>query len=381
MTDAPAPPPLYAETDLGAIRHNLRWLREKAGDDGVMAVVKADAYGHGAVPVARALRAEGVRWFAVARLDEAVALREAGVDDRVLVFAAPLDGELAAYERYGLDATVSSPEVADAVAGRGGLQVHVKVDTGMHRLGLAPEAAADAVRRLQAAPGVEVAALWTHLATADGDDAGFALEQVRRFDGVLADLGGAAPPLVHVRNGPAVVRLPPLTSGRPALSRLGGVLYGLASDDAMLPATGALRPALRLVARVVHLQTVAAGESVSYGRLWTAPRPTRLATLSVGYADGVPRALTNRGEVGVGGALYPVAGRVCMDVTLVDLGAPDGPGGAVRRGDEAVVFGRGGPSAEAAAAAAGTMAYELTCGVASRVPRSFVGGGAAHGDG
>ena len=378
----PAPPdpapllPVRAETDLDAVRHNVRWLRETAGGDEVMAVVKADAYGHGAVPVARVLQGEGVRWFAVARLDEAVALREAGVDGRVLVFAAPLDGDLAAYERYGLDATVSSPEVAEAVAGRGGLRVHVKVDTGMHRLGLAPEAAAETVRRLQVAPDVTVEALWTHLATADGDDAAFALEQVRRFDGVLRDLGGAAPPLVHVRNGPAVVRLPPLTSGRPALVRLGGVLYGLASDPAMRPFMGGLRPALRLVARVVHLQTVAAGESVSYGRTWTARRPTRVATVAAGYADGVPRALSNRGRVGIGGQTYPIVGRVCMDMFLVDLGDPDGAGGAVARGDEAVVFGRGGPSAEEAAAAAGTISYELTCGVAARVPRVVVGGGA-----
>ena len=379
MTDAAPPAPLRAETDLDAVRHNVRWLRERADGDGVVAVVKANAYGHGAVPVTRALQGEGVERFAVATLAEAVELREAGVDGRVLVFAAPLDGHLPAYERYGLEATVSSTEVARAVAGRGGVAVHVKVDTGMHRLGVAPEDGAATVRALQAA-GVRVEAVWTHLATADGDDAGFALEQVRRFDGVLRDLGADAPPLVHVRNGPAVVRLPPLTS-RPALVRLGGVLYGLASDPAMLPDMGApggggLRPALRLVARVVHVQTVAAGESVSYGRTWTARRPTRVATLAAGYADGVPRALSNRGEVGIDERRYPVAGRVCMDMMLVDLGAPDGPGAAVGRGDEAVLFGRGGPTAEEAAAAAGTISYELTCGVAGRVARVVLGGGA-----
>lgn len=375
MTDAAPPAPLRAETDLDAVRHNALWLRGKAGGDGVMAVVKADAYGHGAVPVTRALEGEGIERFAVATLAEAIELREAGVDARVLIFAAPLDGQLGAYERYGLEATVSSAEVARAVAGRGGVAVHVKVDTGMHRLGVAPEEAAATVRRLGAA-GVTVEAVWTHLATADGDDGGFALEQVRRFDGVLRDLGADAPPLVHVRNGPAVVRLPPLTSGRPALVRLGGVLYGLASDDAMLPDMGALRPALRLVAHVVHVQTVAAGESVSYGRTWTARRPTRVATLAAGYADGVPRALSNRGEVGIGGARHPVAGRVCMDMMLVSLGDPDGPGAEVVRGDEAVLFGRGGPTAEEAAAAAGTISYELTCGVAPRVARVVLGGGA-----
>lgn len=373
MTDPAPPHAVRAETDLDAIRHNVRVLAERAGADEVMAVVKADAYGHGAVPVTRALRDEGVGRFAVARVREAVELREAGIDDPILVFAAPLDADLAAYERYDLEATVSSAAVADSVVGRGGLRVHVKVDTGMHRLGVAPEDAAATVRLLQAAPGVAVEAVWTHLATADGDDTGFALEQVRRFDGVLRDLGDDVPAWVHVRNGPSVVRLPPLTSGRRALARLGGVLYGLASDPAMHHDMEGLRPALRLVAPVVHLQTVAPGESVSYGRTWTAERPTRIATVAAGYADGVPRALSNRGEVGIGGRRYPIAGRVCMDMLLVDLGEPDGSGAAVARGDDAVVFGRGGPSAEEAAEAAGTMAYELTCGINARVSRVVVG--------
>jgi alanine racemase len=338
-----------------------------------MAVVKADAYGHGAAQVARALGEEGVGWLAVATVPEAVALREAGVGGRLLVLAAPRPAFLAAYERHGLDVVVSSAEVADAVAAHGGgLRAHVKVDTGMHRLGLAPDAAPDAVRSLGAAPGVEVVALWTHLATADAADPSFALAQTRRFDGVLAALGSDAPPLVHVRNGPSVVRLPPLTS-RPALVRLGGVLYGLASDPAMTPAMGGLRPAMRLVADVVHLQTVAPGESVSYGRTWTAERPTRVATLAAGYADGVPRALSGGGWVGVGGARCPVVGRVCMDMLMVSLGRPDGPGAAVRLGDPAVLFGPGGPTAEEAAAAAGTISYELTSGLTERVAHVYTG--------
>ncbi len=369
MSDPPVA--LRAEVSLGAIRHNVRWLRGRAGADAVMGVVKADAYGHGAVPVARVLIEEGVERLAVATVPEAIELREAGIDAPVLVFAAPLDESLPAYERYDLEAVVSSPDVAEAVRQCGGLAVHVKVDTGMHRLGLAPEHAAETVRALQAAPGVTVAALWTHLATADAADPGFALEQVRRFDGVLKDLGDDAPPLVHVGNGPSTVRLPRLTP-RPALVRLGGVLYGLASDRAMLPDVARLRPAMRLVTRVVHVQTVAPGESVSYGRTWTAERPTRVATLAAGYADGVPRALSNRGEVGIGGRRWPIVGRVCMDMLMVSLGDPDGPGAEVQRGDEAVLFGPGGPSALDAAEAAGTITYELTCGLTARVPRLYI---------
>jgi alanine racemase len=361
---------LRAEVDLSAVRHNVRHL---AGRGAIMGVVKADGYGHGAVPVARVLVEEGVAWLAVATVPEAVELREAGIETRILVLAAPLEPYLPQYEAWGLDAVVSSAEVADAVIARAPfVPVHVKIDTGMHRLGVAPEAGAETVRRLTEA-GVKVAALWTHLATADGDDAGFALEQVRRFDGVLRDLGDDAPPLVHIANGPAHVRLPPLTS-RPALVRLGGVLYGLDSDRAMASDTVDLRPAMRLVSRVVHLQTVPPGESVSYGRTWTAERPTRVATLAVGYADGIPRSLSNRGEVGLRGARYPIAGRVCMDMTMVALGDPDGPGAEVCLGDEAVLFGPGGPSAEEAAAAAGTLSYELTTGLAGRVPRVVSGG-------
>ncbi|MEM1118274.1 MAG: alanine racemase C-terminal domain-containing protein, partial [Bacteroidota bacterium] len=196
--------------------------------------------------------------------------------------------------------------------------------------------------------------------------------QVRRFDGVLKDLGEDAPPLVHIANGPAVVRLPPLAS-RPALARLGGVLYGIDSDPAMGAATAGLRPAMRLVTQVVHLQTVAPSESVSYGRTWTAEAPTRVATLAVGYADGLPRALSNRGRIGIGGRLRPVVGRVCMDMTMVSLGDPEAAGD-VRLGDEAVVFGRGGPAVEDQARAAGSMAYELTSGLTARVPRAHQGG-------
>lgn len=331
-----------------------------------MGVVKANAYGHGAVEVARVLVEEGVERLAVATVPEAAELREAGVDVPILVFAAPLPAFLPAYETLGLEAVVSSRDVAEAVVGRP-IRVHVKVDTGMHRIGVAPADAPAVVRQLRA-DGVDVLAVWTHLATADAPDPSFALAQVRRFDAVLEALGDDAPPLVHVANGPAHVRLPPVTS-RPALVRLGGVLYGIDSDLAMNPATHALRPAMRLVTRVVHLQTVGPGESVSYGQTWTADRPTRIATLAVGYADGVPRALSNHGTVGIGGEAYPVAGRVCMDMTMVSLGAPGDA--AVGLGDEAVVFGPGGPSAEAQAAAAGTISYELTSGLTARVARVY----------
>ena len=372
-----APPeasPLRAETDLDAIRHNVRVLSALAAPAALLGVVKADAYGHGAVPVARTLLEEGVERLAVATVGEAAELRAAGVEAPILVFAAPLADALPAYARLGLGVTVSSPEVAEAVVqaaqDHGPLAAHVKVDTGMHRLGLAPEAAAETLRALAEAPGVELESLWTHLATADGD-LGFTRRQLGRFDALVAELGPLAPPLLHVANGPMLLRLPDLAARPGTLVRTGGVLYGLASSRAMAPDVEAagLRPAMRLSTRVVHLQTVAAGESVSYGRSWVAPEARRIATLAGGYADGIPRALSNSGRVGIGGALYPIAGRVCMDMLMVDLGPPEASGGDVRIGDEAVLFGPGGPPILDQAEAADTMPYELTCGLSQRVLR------------
>ena len=371
---------LRAEVSLGALRDNVRVLSERAGDADPVGIVKADAYGHGVVDVARVLHAEGVERLGVATVAEAVVLRTAGVGGWLLVLGAPLPGQLGAYVRHDLAVTVSSTDVAEAVAATarevGPLVAHVKVDTGMHRLGIAPEAAPGVVRALQATPGVTVEALWTHLATADTADPSYVQTQVRRFRSVLEALGPDVPPIVHVENGPSVVRslVGDALGDRRRLVRLGGALYGLASSPALRPAHAGLQPVMRLVTRVVHLQTVAPGEGVSYGQTWRASAPTRVATLAGGYADGLPRTLQQGGAVGIRGARVPIIGRVCMDMLMVSLGAPDGTGAEVRVGDEAVLWGEGGPTAEAQASHAGTIAYELTSGLTARVPRIAVGG-------
>lgn len=367
--------PLRAEIDLDAIRHNARVLARVAAPARLLGVVKADAYGHGAVPVTRVLMDEGVRQFAVATVGEAAELREAGIDAPILVFAAPLAEALPHYARLGLSVTVPSIEVArsvmDAATTHGPLGVHVEVDTGMHRLGLTPEATAPVLRALHEAPGVTVEGLWTHLATADGDLA-YSHHQLDAFDTLVAVLGPLAPDTIHVSNGPLLMRESARASRAGTLVRAGGVLYGMASSRDLHPAVGAagLRAAMRLSTRVVHLQTVSEGESVSYGRTWTAPGPRRIATLAAGYADGVPRGLSNVGQVGIGGRLVPIAGRVCMDMLMVDLGPPEASG-EVNLGDEAILFGPGGPSVLDQAEAAGTIPYDLTCGLAPRVARSW----------
>lgn len=372
MTDLPHP--TRAEIDLGAIRHNARTLLALAGPAEVLGVVKANAYGHGAVPVTRALQEEGIEQFAVATVPEGIELREAGIEAPILVFAAPLPDALPAYARHALAVTVSSREVAESVAAyaatTGPLRAHVQVDTGMHRLGLRPDELPDTLRFLADAPGVEVDAVWTHFATADGD-LGYARQQHEDFWALVDQLGSLRPPHVHASNGPFLLRCPEDAARPGTLVRCGGVLYGLASSRELRPSlqSAGLRPAVRLTTRVVHLQTVQAGESVSYGRLWIAPEPRRIATLPVGYADGLPRALTNRGHVGLHGRLFPIAGRVCMDMLMVDLGPPEGIAATVSLGDEAVLFGAGGPDLQDQAEAADTMPYELTCALSPRVPR------------
>ena len=178
------------------------------------------------------------------------------------------------------------------------------------------------------------------------------------------------PPLLHLANTGGLLATPASVRGR-QIVRAGGALYGLVSDR-MLAGVADLRPVMRLVGRIVQVKTVAAGETVSYGRTWRATEPTLIGTVGAGYGDGLPRALSNRGRVGIGGRLYPVAGRVCMDMLMVDLGQPGGRGARVGIGDEAVLFGPGGPSALDVADAAHTIAYDLTCRLTSRVPRVVV---------
>lgn len=362
---------LRAEIDLGALRQNVRFLRSVARGANLMSVVKANAYGHGVGPVVETLLDEGVRHFAVATLDEGIALRERGVGAFILVLAAPLPSDLPGYAQHNLAVTISSAFAADAVRAYATpdspLTVHVEVDTGMHRIGVRPAEAPSVLRRLRAAPGVTVDGLMTHFATTD---AVHATCQMDRFDALVAACGEGRVPHVHVANSEALLGIPRASEGR-SLVRVGGALYGLIRDQLGEQGAAALRPVMRFVTRVVHLQTIAAGEAVSYGRTWIAEHPTRIATLAVGYGDGLPRALSNRGVVGVGERLVPIVGRVCMDMTMVSLGRPSGPGAKVGVGDDAVLWGAGGASVLDVADLLKTTPYTLPCGLSGRVRRVF----------
>jgi alanine racemase len=360
--------------DLEALRANYRTVRGYAGGVPVMAVVKADAYGHGVEHAVPVFRKEGAEMFGVASVPEGARLRELGVEEPILVFGSPLEEYLPLYETHGLDLTVASGEIADAIVRDGRrVRVHVKVDTGMHRLGLGMEEAPAVVARLSAASHVEVAALWTHFATSDAADLRFAREQIERFDAVAAEVGSGIP--THLANSGALVQLPAAVDGR-ALVRPGGLLYGLTSSDP-LERQVSVRPVMRLVSRVVHVHTVASGEGVSYGCTWRASRASRIATIAAGYADGLPRQWSNRGQVCIRGRRYPIVGRVCMDMLMVDLGPPAGVGMAVGPGDEVLFFGDPEMTAAEAADWAGTMAYTLPTGLTARVPRETESGGAS----
>jgi len=370
-----------AVVDLGAITANLSRVRELAGAADVMAVVKADAYGHGVAPVARAMRRAEVRWLGVALPTEALALRAQGDDGRILAWLwSPQDPAIASCVREGVDLSVSTPwalaeivEAADRV-GRPA-DIHVKVDTGLWRNG-APAASLpdllDAVARAVQAGSVRLEGMWSHLADADVPDAASLETQRGRFDAALdqAEARGLRPRVRHVGSTGSLWTAPQCQYD---LVRVGIGLYGLTPGDALGTAADlGLVPAMTLVTRLANVKRIDVGERVSYGGTWTAAEPTMLGLVPLGYADGLPRSAGGVAAVLVGDRLCPIVGRVAMDQCVVDLGATS----VARAGDEVVVFGpgsRGERTADDWASSLGTIGYELVTRLGSRVPREYVG--------
>lgn len=365
-----------AEIDLGALNRNVRRIRERlsasragAGPAELIAVVKADAYGHGAVEVSKKLVSMGVERLAVATVEEGIELREAGIDIPILVLISLFPGSEAAYVRHHLDAVVASDAALQSLfAARldGMLRVHLEVETGMHRLGIQPPNVQEALSRLRNCSHVEVEGIMTHLAASRD---GSASRQVQRFDQLLETLGHV-PPLVHIANSGGLYYVPKSVGGRDAV-RIGGALYGLPAEPRVAGEVGEMEWVMRLVSRVVRVDTVPKGESVSYGGTWTAPTDTRVATIACGYGDGYPRSLSNRGEVLVAGTVCPVVGLVCMDMLMVDVTTLESEGKSVDVGEPVIMFGAGTPDLGRVAEAAGTIAYSLTCGITARVPRIY----------
>lgn len=367
--------PTRAEIDLDALAHNLAVVRAAAPASRVLAVVKADAYGHGLLPVARRLAREGIDGFGVALVEEGLALRDAGIEVPILVLNGIYDGAHAATLRARLTpvvydlADVWAFEAAAARVERPA-EIHLKLDTGMSRLGVPLDALDAFLDGLERAERVRVGGLMTHLSSAE-DDAEATREQLARFRAARArvEARGHRPRTVHVANSAATLLR---DEARFDLVRAGVVLYGVRPGPAV---DAALKPVMRVVTSVARVIRVEPGTAVGYGRTWRAARPSRIATLAIGYGDGLMRHLSNRGEVLIRGRRCPIVGLVSMDLTGVDVTDLDG----CERGEEAVVLGAQGDDvlrAEEVAQAAGTIGYEVLCSIAPRVPRVYVGRGA-----
>jgi alanine racemase len=365
----------WVEIDLGAVRDNVAALAQLAQPSRVLAVVKADAYGHGAVPIARAALEAGAAWLGVALVEEGVELREAGIEAPILVLSEPAPEAAAAVVAHRLTPVVYTAEGIDALAkavadlGTGEpLPVHLKVDTGMHRVGVAPEEAVALAARVDQRTELTLDGVCTHLAVADEPDDPYTAEQLERFEVVLSDLerAGLRPPLVHAANSAGLLAFP---DARFDLVRVGIALYGIAPAPG-LDGRVELRPALALKARVSHVKSLEAGARLSYGLRYRMARTGTVATVPIGYADGVPRNLAAvGGHVVVGGRRHPIAGTITMDQLMVDMG--DAP---VAVGDEVVLIGRQGEAevtAQEWAERLGTIAYEIVCGIGPRAPRSY----------
>ena len=359
-----------ARVDVGAIARNCAVLAGAAAPAALCAVVKADGYGHGAVPAARAALEGGATWLAVATAEEAAALRAGGLGAPLLVLGALSPEELPIAVAAGADVVAWREGFVSALAAHAqpgaGTGVHVKLDTGMGRLGTRdPEEAARVAAAVAAAPGLRLAGAMTHFATAD-DDPGFAREQLARFlpwaQRIRARHGEDV--RLHASNSAATLGLP---EARLDMVRCGIAIYGMDPfhED---PALHGLEPALELRSYLAEVKPCAPGESAGYGRRFVAREPTWLGTVPVGYADGVRRALTNDCDVLVGGRRVPLVGTVSMDNVTVDLGPEPPP-----RGSDVVLLGRQGDErvlAEEWARRLGTINYEITCGIGPRVPRA-----------
>ena len=360
-------------TNLAAVGAHLRAARNSAKPPPrICLAVKANAYGHGAVPVARAALQAGVSMFGVATVDEGVELREAGIKEPILLFGLPLPEEAPAIAAAGLtplcgDAALGRDLARAAAAAGRTVEVHLKIDTGMERIGCRPQEAAAIAEQLRGLAGLRLTGLCTHFARSSEVDQEYSRAQLAAFHDAIAAIPNRDRLLLHTANSGAIVGLP---ESHLDMVRLGVIAYGYYPGDD-LPRPIAVQPVMELATHLVYLKRVPAGTGISYGHTHRTAADTVIATLPAGYADGYPRLLSNRAKVMIRGRRYPVVGRICMDQFLVDLGPrPD-----AARYDRAVLIGPdpAGPDAAELAALIGTIPYEITSAISARVPRLYRG--------
>ena len=374
------PRPTTAQINLEAIAHNVRQVKARTGEGvRLLVAVKADGYGHGAVPVSETALAHGAEWLGVATVEEGTELRRAGIRAPILCFAALGTDDAGALIKRRITPALTSLDFARALDRRARqakkrVKVHVNVDTGMGRVGFTLDEAVDAVTEVAAMRNLLLEGVMTHFPSADESDKTFTREQIDRFGGVLEALRGRAisVPLVHTANSGAILDLPESFFN---MVRLGISLYGYFPSDETSQ-TLHLVPAMSVHSRVIHLKRVGPGTPISYGRTFVTERESLIATVPMGYADGLSRYLSNRGKMIVTGAreeavVCPIIGRVCMDQTMLDV--TDVPGVAV--GSEVTVYSarRADPnSVESTARLLETVPHTVTCAVSKRVPRVYL---------
>lgn len=366
--------PTVAQVNLEALSHNYAEVVHRAEGRNILAVVKAGAYGHGAVPVSRRLLHLGATMLGVALVEEARELRTDGIHAPILLMGTEFPEQAEAVLELKLTPVLSTMSFAHALSAVAGtmktnVPVHVKIDTGMGRIGIPPEEAADFIAALGSLPGIELQGLMTHFADADLRDKEYASKQLDRFESLIAELStrGITFPVRHAANSAAILdyRRALFTMVRPGL-----MLYGYNPLEAGVGKAD-LQPVLSLVTRIAFQKKVPAGVPISYGRTFVTKRESLIATLPIGYADGYSRRLSNAGEAIVRGVRVPVVGRVCMDMCMIDV--TDVPG--TSEGDSVVLIGcQAGEriTADDIAKKTGTIAYEVLCGISSRVPRIYL---------
>jgi alanine racemase len=365
--------PTWVEIDLDAISHNIRQVQARLSKKTeIMAIVKADAYGHGVLEVVNRAQAEGVNWLGVATVEEGIKLRQAGVKLPILILGTVLGEQLPQIVEHDLIPPVYTYETARKISqlaeqkDKKEIKVHIKIDTGMGRIGIRPPAAVEMIKKIAALPQVNISGIFTHFAVADEDE-NYTRNQLTQYRQLLAQLEeeGIKIPLKHAANSAAIINYPEAYYD---LVRMGLILYGCYPAPSLKEKID-LQPALSWKAKIVNVKQVPPGTSISYGCTYTTARKRKIATLPVGYHDGYPRGLSNKAEVLVKGKRCPIVGRVCMDQFMIDI-----TGVAVDRGDVVTLIGREGNdeiSAMELADKQGTINYEIISRVGKRVPRLY----------
>lgn len=371
----------WAEIDLDAIAHNAREIRRITSKRAeIMAAVKADAYGHGVVETVRTMLDNGVTHLAVSMLDEAIQLRRLGINVPILILSYTDPARAEEIILNDVTQTVFSHDLAGALSEAAvrlqrNVRIHVKVDTGMTRVGFMPGySAVKNIVEISKLPGIIIEGLFTHFASADEKDKSYTLMQFEKFMSMCSELGriGVHIPVKHVSNSAGIIEFPEMHLD---MVRPGIILYGYYPSNEVDSSKISLKPAMTLKANVILVKDVEPDTCISYGRTFRTSRPSRIATIPIGYADGYTRLLSNKGRVLIHGREAPVVGRICMDQCMVDITDMEEEVGA---GDEVVLFGRQGNasiSVEELAADIGTVSYEIVCIVGKRIPRVYLKNG------